>query len=434
MFLMRFTERAYTNYTEEDVRNSPNQAVRLTFSNSNFDPMVGSRQYNEYLDEYEYCEEVGFDGLMLNEHHNTPTCLGATMNLEAAILARNTKTPKIVLLGNPLPVFDNPQRLAEELAEIDMISGGRLVSGFVRGTGVESLAANVNPLFNRERFEEAHDLLIKIWTEPGPFRWEGKHYHFRVVNPFERPIQQPHPPIWIPGLGSPETLVWAAERHYPYIYLETDPQGTQDMMSIYTETARENGYEPGPEHFGYLCRIHVQDTDEKAYEAAKGFLTGNVGVGRVPMPRDYMMPIGYSGRRQRPPRRPLPGPRPQRPVPGPGAGNGQLRRDTGVQPLDCRQPGNRRPQAARRAGPAPPRHPRHLDQRRRHHPRRHHELPAADGRGSAARPARNRRGNGTDRSLPEGPVKSCLNQDYRINRIGVTQLRAISKHSFSLEC
>ena len=257
--------------------------------------MVGSRQYNEYLDEYEYCEEVGFDGLMLNEHHNTPTCLGATMNLEAAILARNTKTPKIVLLGNPLPVFDNPLRLAEELAEIDMISGGRLVSGFVRGTGVESLAANVNPLFNRERFEEAHDLLIKTWTTPGPFRWEGKHYHFRVVNPFERPIQQPHPPVWIPGLGSPETLVWAAERRYPYIYLETDPQGTQDMMSIYTETARENGYEPGPEHFGYLCRIHVQDTDEKAYEAAKGFLTGNVGVGRMPMPRDYMMPIGYSG-------------------------------------------------------------------------------------------------------------------------------------------
>ena len=73
MFLMRFTERAYTAYTEEAVRNSPNEAVRLTFSNSNFDPTVGARQYNEYLDEYEYCEEAGFDGLMLNEHHNTPT-------------------------------------------------------------------------------------------------------------------------------------------------------------------------------------------------------------------------------------------------------------------------------------------------------------------------------------------------------------------------
>jgi alkanesulfonate monooxygenase SsuD/methylene tetrahydromethanopterin reductase-like flavin-dependent oxidoreductase (luciferase family) len=293
---MRFTERAYVNYTAEDVKNSPNSAVRLTFSNRHFDATLGADLYNTYLDEYEYCEEVGFDGLMLNEHHSTPTCLGATMNLEAAILARTTKKPKIVLLGNPLPVFDNPIRLAEELAEIDMISRGRLVSGFVRGTGVESLATNTNPLYNRERFEEAHDLIIKTWTTPGPFRWEGTHYHFRVVNPFETPLQKPHPPIWIPGTGSPETLEWCAEHHYPFVFLETDPDATVDMKAIYTDKAREHGYEPGPEHFGYLLRIHVQDTDDYAKEVGKGYLVGNVGVGRLPMPQDYMFPVGYSGR------------------------------------------------------------------------------------------------------------------------------------------
>jgi len=296
MFLMRFTERAYVNYTAEDVQNSPNSAVRLTFSNSHFDSQLGADLYNTYLDEYEYCEEVGFDGLMLNEHHNTPTCMGATMNLEAAILARTTKKPKIVLLGNPLPIFDNPVRLAEELAEIDMISRGRLVSGFVRGTGVESLATNTNPLFNRERFEEAHDLIIKTWTTPGPFRWEGEHYHFRVVNPFETPLQKPHPPVWVPGTGSPETLEWCAEHHYPFVFLETDPEATVDMKTIYADTAREHGYEPGPEHFGYLLRIHVQDTDEYAKEVGRGYLVGNVGVGRLPMPSDYMFPVGYSGR------------------------------------------------------------------------------------------------------------------------------------------
>ena len=294
MFLMRFTERAYVNYTEQDVRKSLNSAVRLTFSNSHFDPEVGSQIYNEHLDEYEFSEEVGFDGMMLNEHHNTPTCLGSTMNLEAAILARITKKAKIVLLGNPLPIFDNPIRLAEELAQIDMISKGRLVSGFVRGTGIESLATNTNPLFNRERFEEAHDLIIKTWTTPGPFRWEGKHYHFRVVNPFVAPLQKPHPPVWIPGLGSPDTLQWCAARHYPYMFLETDPGITTDMMDVYAETAREHGYEPGPEHYGYLVRVHVQDTDEKAREAGRGFLLGNVGVGAVPLPRDYMAPVGYN--------------------------------------------------------------------------------------------------------------------------------------------
>ena len=193
MFIMRFTERPYVAYTEDDVRHSFRSSVRLTFPNSHFNPELGADLYNEYLDEYEFSEEVGFDGLMLNEHHNTPTCMGAAMNLEAAILARITKKAKIVLLGNPLPIFDNPIRLAEELAEIDMISRGRLVSGFVRGTGIESWATNTNPVHNRERFEEAHDLIIKTWTTPGPFRWEGRHYQFRVVNPFERPLQKPSP-------------------------------------------------------------------------------------------------------------------------------------------------------------------------------------------------------------------------------------------------
>jgi alkanesulfonate monooxygenase SsuD/methylene tetrahydromethanopterin reductase-like flavin-dependent oxidoreductase (luciferase family) len=158
---------------------------------------------------------------------------------------------------------------------------------------VESLATNTNPLYNRERFEEAHDLVIKTWTTPGPFRWEGKHYQFRVVNPFQVPLQKPHPPVWIPGTGSPETLVWCAEHHYPYLFLETDHQGTRDMMEIYAETARNFGYEPGPEHFGYLVRIHVQDTDEKAREVGRGYLEGNVGVGRIPLPRDYASPVGY---------------------------------------------------------------------------------------------------------------------------------------------
>ena len=72
MFIMRFTERAYVAYSAEDVKNSFRNAVRLTFSNSHFNPALGADLYNEYLDEYEYADEIGFDGLMLNEHHNTP--------------------------------------------------------------------------------------------------------------------------------------------------------------------------------------------------------------------------------------------------------------------------------------------------------------------------------------------------------------------------
>ena len=296
MFIMRFTERPYMDYKEEDVRGSYRSAVRLTFSNKNFDPDIGAREYNRFLDEYEYSDEVGFDGLMLNEHHNTPTCMGATMNIEAGILARITKKAKIVLLGNPLPILDNPIRLAEEMAMIDMISRGRLVSGFVRGTGVESLATNVPPVFNRERFEEAHDLIVKIWTTPGPFRWEGKHLQFRVVNPFERVKQKPHPQVWIPGVSSVESIIFCAKHHYPYIFLETDRNQQADLMKLYDESAAEQGYKPGPQNFGYLIRTMVADTNEQAQEIAKGFMVGNAGVGRLPMPTEFMNPVGYNSR------------------------------------------------------------------------------------------------------------------------------------------
>ncbi|MBV9776579.1 MAG: LLM class flavin-dependent oxidoreductase, partial [Acetobacteraceae bacterium] len=244
MHLMYFTEQPMSAYdAEEGLRYG---ATALTFSNRHFDPVAGSRLYNQYLEDYVYAEECGADGIMLNEHHNAPFCMQAKTNICASILAAMTKRVKIVLLGNPLPLAENPIRLAEELAMIDMISKGRLVSGFVRGGGQEQLAAGVNPAFNRERFEEAHDLIVKIWTQPGPFRWEGTHYQHRVVNPWAVPLQKPYPRVWIPGVLSKETILWAARHRYPYVALNTTIDATRNIWNIYSQQAREVGYEAGP--------------------------------------------------------------------------------------------------------------------------------------------------------------------------------------------
>jgi alkanesulfonate monooxygenase SsuD/methylene tetrahydromethanopterin reductase-like flavin-dependent oxidoreductase (luciferase family) len=209
---------------------------------------------------------------MLNEHHNAPFCMQAKCNVFASILAATTKRVKLVLLGNPLPLADNPVRLAEELSMIDMVSGGRLVSGFVRGGGQEQLATGVNPAYNRERFEEAHDLVVKAWTQPGPFRWEGAHYQHRVVNPWAVPLQKPHPRVWIPGVLSKETIVWAAKKRYPYIALSTEIEATKKIWEQYDRVAEETGYAGGPEYRGYLQRCHIAETDEKAMENARQFM------------------------------------------------------------------------------------------------------------------------------------------------------------------
>ena len=162
MHLMYFTEQPMSAYPADIGLEFG--ATALMFSNKYFDPVAGSRLYNEYLEQYIYAEEMGVDGFMLNEHHNAPFCMQAKANIFAAILAAVTKKAKIVMLGNPLPLAENPVRLAEELAMIDMISKGRLVSGFVRGGGQEQLANGVSPAYNRERFEEAHDLVVAAWT------------------------------------------------------------------------------------------------------------------------------------------------------------------------------------------------------------------------------------------------------------------------------
>src|ERR1700681_3999012 len=160
MQLMYFTEQPMSAYPAQEGLDFG--ATALMFSNKYFDPVAGSRIYNEYLEHYILADELGIDGIMLNEHHNAPFCMQAKTNIFASILAAVTRNAKIVILGNPWPLCDNPIRMAEELAMIDMISKGRLVSGFVRGGGQEQLAAGVNPAFNRERFQEAHELIVKI--------------------------------------------------------------------------------------------------------------------------------------------------------------------------------------------------------------------------------------------------------------------------------
>ena len=293
MFIGHFTEQPWQDDT------SGLMGTRSTdpgLSNELYNPALGAQLYNRYLDEKVYAEEMGFDGLMLNEHHSTPFCMQGVTNVGASILARITNKAKIIILGNVLPIWDDPLWLAEQLAMIDMISHGRLVSGlrprrgpgelraqfptggwslaYVRGGGRESYAHNSPPHHNRERFEEAHDFIIKAWTVPGPWRWEGKHYHYRYVNPWARPLQQPHPPIWIPSSVSVETVKWTAEHRYPLVLLATKLEPTLEAFQLYHDTAAELGYQSGTQNVAYLWKVHVEETEEKAEEVGRKYLNG----------------------------------------------------------------------------------------------------------------------------------------------------------------
>ena len=286
-----FTERPYRGLPEEEIlKNHAYFAV----SNKFFDPEQAANDYSYYIDEYCYAEELGFDLVALNEHHGNPFCMGSVMNVEAAILAHRTKKVKIVLIGNPLPVIKHPLRMAEELAEIDLISRGRLITGWVRGAGSEQFFNNANPAYNREMFNEAHDFIVQAWTRPGPWRYEGKHFHYRHVNPWALPYQKPHPPMWIPGVISAETVKWCAEHRYPYIGLGTQLGPTCDLWDYYANEAAKLGYEAGPENFGYLVPTVLAETEEKAQEIANYFVYGG-GQNAFAAPQ-FTMPPGYNSK------------------------------------------------------------------------------------------------------------------------------------------
>ncbi len=276
----------------EDFEKYP--AGWVTYPNTFFDPEEGARLYNAYLDQLEYAETLGFDGVCVNEHHQNQYGLMPAPNIIAALLARRTRRVKIVMLGNALPIRDQPQRVAEEVAMLDVVTRGRIVSGFVRGIGPEHYSFDVNPARSRERFQEAHDLIIQAWTRPGPFSFYGKHYRFRYVNVTPRPYTKPHPPIWIPTLGSTETVDFAAERHYPYLMLYVARKRMAQALTEYVRAAEEKfGYTPPPEQKGWGVPVYLAHTEAEAHAQAEPHILWLFHHG-LRMPPNMQQPPGYT--------------------------------------------------------------------------------------------------------------------------------------------
>jgi alkanesulfonate monooxygenase SsuD/methylene tetrahydromethanopterin reductase-like flavin-dependent oxidoreductase (luciferase family) len=265
----------------------------VTCPNELFDPRLGTELYNRYLDEMIYAEELGWDGVCVNEHHQTAYGLMPSPNLMAAILARQTKRVRIAILGNAAPLYDQPLKVAEEVAMIDVISGGRVIAGFVRGVGCEYFSFSESPAFSRERFDEAVALILRAWTEDGPFSHHGKHYQFRYVNPWPKPVQKPHPAVFVPSTGSVETLEWATEARFPFIRVYDEVAAVQRMFEDYRERAARRGWEAGPEHLGWMVPVYVGETDAQAQaEAERHILYLFRELTKRPI--QMLLPPGYS--------------------------------------------------------------------------------------------------------------------------------------------
>jgi alkanesulfonate monooxygenase SsuD/methylene tetrahydromethanopterin reductase-like flavin-dependent oxidoreductase (luciferase family) len=264
----------------------------VTLPNAIYDPEEGHRLYNRYLDEIERADKMGWDSVIVNEHHQNAYGTMPSPNIMAAALTQRVKRAKIGIVGNALPLHDDPLRVAEELAMLDVLSGGRIISGFVRGTGMEYFSYNINPTTSRERMEEAHDLIIQAWTKPGPFAFEGEHYRYRYVNIWPRPIQRPLP-IWLPGTASSETIDFAARYKYPYMTVFMPMDQRKRAYEMYRRIAEEKyGYEAQPEQLAFCVPVVVAETDERALKEAGSYLMWLFDKGLKVKP-EFFVPPGY---------------------------------------------------------------------------------------------------------------------------------------------
>lgn len=243
-----------------------NRSVWVDVPSRLFDPAVGHRAYNDYLDELEFAASVGFDGICVNEHHQNAYGMMPSPNLMAAALARRTSDVKLVLMGNSVALYNPPTRVAEEVAMLDVLSGGRLVAGFPVGTPMDTTYCyGQSPATLREKYREAVALILRAWAEPDVFSFNGKYTQLRYVNVWPRPVQKPRPPVWVPGGASVETWDLCLENDFLYAnlsyfgYLEA-----QKILDGFWRAVDRHKLDHNPYRAGFLQFIAVADSDAEA--------------------------------------------------------------------------------------------------------------------------------------------------------------------------
>ena len=281
-----FSENAYHLLPDAKEYDS----IRVTLPNRYYDPKIGADLYHRFIDEWLIAEELGLD-IMVNEHHQTATNLNPAGPIIMGILARETKTARLLILGNPIANRREPVRVAEEMAMVDVYSRGRLEVGFVRGVPYEMSAGNHRPTRMMERFWEAYDLILKAWTSnDGPFNWEGKYFHHRQVNIWPRPYQEPHPPVWITAL-SPGSAQAVGERGQVVACFLTGFDGSKRVFDAYRARRAELGLPAANlDRFAYAALVYTGETDEAGYTGARK-LMWYVEANKVPF--QFTSPPGY---------------------------------------------------------------------------------------------------------------------------------------------
>lgn len=243
----------------------------------NFFPTVrlsqksGEQYYDEALRLSVLADELGYSHVRTVEHYFRP--YGGMVPSPVVFLTMvAARTRRIHLVtGAVLPIFHHPIQLAGELAMLDCISHGRLLAGFARAFLPEEFDAFERTLDeSRARFEHGLDAVVRLWTEDvvvhhDPF------YKFGPVRMMPKPVQTPHPPVYVAAIGTPHSFEWTGRKGYhlmvvPYLaQFET----LQANLRLYRETFAQSHPNRKPRPVQMSFHLHVADTDAQAQAEAR---------------------------------------------------------------------------------------------------------------------------------------------------------------------
>ncbi|MGH3263537.1 MAG: LLM class flavin-dependent oxidoreductase, partial [Trebonia sp.] len=248
-----------------------------------WDPSIGVESMEKGFELFDVAVEHGFDWLTVAEHHYSQAQLAPSSVVMAAAVSQRYKKVKVAVLGPVLPLT-NPVRTAEEVSMLDTISGGRAVVGFLRGIPNEFLSYGTNPTDSRAMYEEGLELVLRAWSEPEPFGWQGRFYRYRTVSIWPRPIQKPRPPLMLAGTSPQSARLAARQRAICGLSFLNTPERAAELAEIYRLEAAAHGWQPTAEDVLFRARVYVADTDEQAEAEAREYEIGDVLGPLVPPP------------------------------------------------------------------------------------------------------------------------------------------------------
>jgi alkanesulfonate monooxygenase SsuD/methylene tetrahydromethanopterin reductase-like flavin-dependent oxidoreductase (luciferase family) len=266
------------------------------------DPKLVHEDIRSALDEAMYAARAGFDAVAMNEHGQSSYDMNPNPDLGCAALAYATEAEGIGVgiysVGRSLGKTKEPLRVAEELAWIDCLSGGRLIAGFPVGLAYDAnINAGIPPIETRARYDENFEFVLRAWTAREPFAFNGRFSQYPSVNVWPRPMQQAHPPVSVTGTGNPNTTRFALERDLGFnlIVVNGSPNSAQQIFDATWRMADELDADDNPHRAAFAQTVVVAETDAEAERLYAKHVEYSMsrGMGHIPMNR-LALPGGIS--------------------------------------------------------------------------------------------------------------------------------------------